>query len=121
MIQVRTWDMPNGGVGIELSGHADVGEDLSERSQVCAGASMLLVTLAAMTNGTWGGNESGSVVCLVVEAQIAHAEFVLAGLMLLKEAYKGLININRSDTRLGVEWKERAEKWADQHREPENT
>lgn len=116
MIHARTWDMPDGGVGIELSGHADVGEDMSERSQVCAGASMLLVTLAAMTNGTWGGQESGSVVCLVPQSQLNNAEFALVGLMLLEEAYKGLIKIERADTRLGVEWKERAEPWVSKHR-----
>ena len=110
--------MPDGGVGIELNGHAVEGDDDDERRQVCAGASMLLVTLAAMTNGTWGGQNSGSVVCLVPPDMLVHAEFALVGLMLLQEAYPGHARIERTDTRMGVEWK-RADEWAEKHRDQE--
>lgn len=121
MIQVRTWDMPDGGVGFELSGHAvqkavsEEGDD-AEHTQVCAGSSMLLVTLAAMTNGQWGGQSSGSVICLVPASMLIHAEFTLVGLMLLAEAYKGHITIDQSSSRLGAEWK-RVDGWVDQHRD----
>ena len=119
MIHVRTWDMPDGGVGIELSGHAveksaeDSGAN-SEHTQVCAGASMLLVTLAAVTSGTWGGQGSGSVVCLVPASMLAHAEFTLVGLMLIDAAYTGHMLIERRDSRISVEWK-RVDEWANQH------
>jgi len=122
MINVRTWDMPDGGVGIELSGHAGDKHELPpanaveahERTQVCSGASMLLVTLASMTNGTWQGNQSGCVVCLVPPAMLAHLEFVIVGLMLLQAAYAGHMVMDKQDTRVGVEWRKAAE-WADKH------
>jgi hypothetical protein len=120
MIHVRTWDMPDGGVGIELRGHAGAKDDVPaqndaeayERAQVCSGASMLLVTLAALSDGTWQGNHSGLVVCLVPGDMLSHAEFALTGLMLLEKAYAGHVEIQRDDTRLGVEWK-RAAMWAE--------
>lgn len=75
---------------------------------------MLLVTLAAMTNGTWQGNQSGRVVCLVPSDMLHHLEFVIVGIMLLQAAYKGHIETDRKDTHLDVQWKA-ASDWAEKH------
>ena len=114
MILVKTWDTDDGGVGFELSGHSTPGEGF-EHNLVCASASMLLVTLSAITNGNWGGEGSGGASCTVPFGQLSHAEFVLVGLMLLEETYEGQVTFERKDTRLGAEWK-KADEWAKQHR-----
>jgi uncharacterized protein YsxB (DUF464 family) len=101
MIIVRTTDHEEG-VKITLCGHAEPGEDPTdtEHVQVCASVSLLMMTLLATSQGSWAGNKNGFMTCVVPDRMMAHADFAMAGVILVSENYPNHLQFEREDTKL---------------------
>lgn len=103
MIVVKTFNEADG-IRITTVGHAtnvEGGpEGDAERIKVCAAISVLLLPLITLCSGSWGGDNSGYSSCVVPAGLIRHAEYVMAGILLIISGYPGQVRVDRADTRL---------------------